>query len=200
MYGESPDPYRKRHTCMGLSPRVRGIHVGGQARIVPCAVRRVYPRVYGESSARSRRRHSWLGLSPRVRGIRPDQNAGAAQQRSIPACTGNPREPEQARSTAKVYPRVYGESGKEARVRPDNEGLSPRVRGIRRHGWRRASESGSIPACTGNPRRGPCAAITARVYPRVYGESCRIAAEIERLDGLSPRVRGIHPLPPSIVC
>ena len=51
------------------------------------------------------------GLSPRVRGIRPLPAEKVVHVGSIPACTGNPRLTIVHLSVARVYPRVYGESG-----------------------------------------------------------------------------------------
>ena len=71
-------------------------------------------------------------------------------------------------------------------------GLSPRVRGILVVPFDAVLAGGSIPACTGNPRRWGARRLVRRVYPRVYGESEIVWAMPRPSGGLSPRVRGIR--------
>ena len=194
----------------GLSPRVRGIQAAPTVErplpgsIPACtgnpgrgAIRRsrprVYPRVYGES--RRSRRCTWStdGLSPRVRGIRSRRGGGAISARSIPACTGNPRRWASSSAPARVYPRVYGESGGSQWSQCPTRGLSPRVRGILLRRRRAHVPARSIPACTGNPAIRSASSSRRKVYPRVYGESVHTSDNDSYLTGLSPRVRGIHP-------
>ena len=86
---------------------------------------------------------------------------------------------------------MYGESGRHTPASIRRRGLSPRVRGIHQaDGGARAGE-GSIPACTGNPRRRLRPCRRAEVYPRVYGESSWTGRTRVPRSGLSPRVRGI---------
>jgi len=71
-------------------------------------------------------------------------------------------------------------------------GLSPRVRGSQFPVIPRVKDSGSIPACAGEPGKPVPNSLKNRVYPRVCG-----GAEISRFmsfqaEGLSPRVRGSH--------
>ena len=102
----------------GLSPRVRGNqpdlqHLG-----------QVYPRVYGGT------------ILARICDLRRSIPACTlviavycgGQQRSIPACTGEPRRPV---TDMQVYPRVYGGTlqGKLTELAHCTAGLSPRVRG-----------------------------------------------------------------------
>ena len=174
----------------------------------------VYPRVYGES----RRWHRWQrgckGLSPRVRGILFSRPSASRSRWSIPACTGNPHTAASSTSRVRVYPRVYGESVYVAVEGVAGRGLSPRVRGIPGSVLQAPGTRRSIPACTGNPARSPEPRGTAtvyprvygnpssdeegshihRVYPRVYGESHGRKPHVPVVDGLSPRVRGIHRL------
>ena len=152
----------------------------------------VYPRVYGESPAPAPVRSSTAGLSPRVRGIRYRSVGGLRRRGSIPACTGNPGVGPPGTRYKKVYPRVYGESLVAPDLAREGRGLSPRVRGIRRPRNQVAPSRGSIPACTGNPRRMRQPQAKIRVYPRVYGESSASDADTALVGGLSPRVRGIH--------
>ena len=102
-------PHRPRATRFvhGLSPRVRGNHprramsalymgsipaCAGEPALafIPSAVQRVYPRVCGGTLHCSEHIEADGGLSPRVRGNRPSMMEAAAQNRSIPACAGEP--------------------------------------------------------------------------------------------------------------
>ena len=130
----------------GLSPRVRGNRreimrrprragsipaCAGEPRTPPSSSprRSVYPRVCGGTIDSSKLATPSIGLSPRVRG-NPVGIAGAGyQERSIPACAGEPLASIRAAVTAAVYPRVCGGTS----LRPEPvatwRGLSPRVRG-----------------------------------------------------------------------
>ena len=73
-------------------------------------------------------------------------------------------------------------------------GLSPRVRGNRGYGGADSGMRGSIPACAGEPSPACCTKMAKTVYPRVCGgtRAGRNWAGFRR--GLSPRVRGNHPV------
>ena len=68
-----------------------------------------------------------------------------------------------------VYPRVYGGTMRDCQVMRLDRGLSPRVRGNQSMGSQAIHGSGSIPACTGEPRASFASVVLGRVYPRVYG-------------------------------
>ncbi len=70
------------------------------------------------------------------------------------------------------------------------KGLSPRVRGNRSMSRLSSSSSGSIPACTGEPRSVADFLTPGKVYPRVYGGTAGSRASHAAGRGLSPRVRG----------
>ena len=152
----------------GLSPRVRGNrpqrdHWPHSRRSIPAcageprartrarAPAGVYPRVCGGT----RRSRSTLtmspGLSPRVRGNHDALRDGGDGARSIPACAGEPRPCLSRRGLTGVYPRVCGGTGAPPAGTDDTNGLSPRVRGNPALVFARASASGSIPACAGEP-------------------------------------------------
>ena len=150
--------------------------------------------MYGESFDPLSRQRAGRGLSPRVRGIPALASRPGAPAGSIPACTGNPWPRCARRRRPRVYPRVYGESVGLGCDGCAHGGLSPRVRGIHGETYRVRAWSGSIPACTGNPRRRPTSWTPRRVYPRVYGESKDWRFLMEERMGLSPRVRGIQGL------
>ena len=132
----------------GLSPRVRGNQrlVGKRnpkSRSIPactgeptrCMEREslcgVYPRVYGGTTSQTKSSPQTWGLSPRVRGNHPTSSLAAAGPRSIPACTGEPRDVPQHAVTSQVHPRVYGGTYIIASDGHRRYGLSPRVRGNR---------------------------------------------------------------------
>ena len=72
-----------------------------------------------------------------------------------------------------------------------NWGLSPRVRGNRAVVSLVNQGDGSIPACAGKPfRRTKSGPWRKGVYPRVCGETACTDQDAEKLQGLSPRVRG----------
>ena len=86
---------------------------------------------------------------------------------------------------------MYGESDGRDRAGARSRGLSPRVRGIHALHASSLQQSGSIPACTGNPVVNTVCAHFLWVYPRVYGESHQEVCIMANGPGLSPRVRGI---------
>ena len=93
-----------------------------------------------------------------------------------------------------VYPRVCGGTmGAEA---PPVRwmGLSPRVRGNLGVAISLPPYSGSIPACAGEPYSSARQAKWRRVYPRVCGGTESSHPALQRVEGLSPRVRG-NPAP-----
>ena len=69
-------------------------------------------------------------------------------------------------------------------------GLSPRVRGSLCYGVWRPRETGSIPACAGEPPSCQGRGERSRVYPRVCGGASNARRDGNQAAGLSPRVRG----------
>ncbi len=207
MCGGTDRPHLLARLVGGLSPRVRGnpcsmvlvplIHGSIPAcagepkpeRMRDAAVW-VYPRVCGGTIA-----HLWpllrtKGLSPRVRGNHRASLASPADERSIPACAGEPWQACVPVEFHGVYPRVCGGTTRSRRPSPPNEGLSPRVRGNQSDLAGRNSQSRSIPACAGEPN-GPAEAMgKVGVYPRVCGGTCGRPFRGAPSRGLSPRVRG----------
>ena len=101
--------------ALGLSPRVRGnlcgvdIHRTIQRSIPACTgepsgqpdlhpVPKVYPRVYGGTEPWLKRVVQTFGLSPRVRGNPISSMRRGDANRSIPACTGEPKHASQTAS------------------------------------------------------------------------------------------------------
>ena len=208
--GGTTCPVRASISVRGLSPRVRGNRQskragGGVSGSIPaCAgepsartsnngMARVYPRVCGGTSPPTRGARGAGGLSPRVRGNHEGAGERVRWSGSIPACAGEPMRFAARTMGRRVYPRVCGGTplghGPAARA----AGLSPRVRGNLRIVARTARCAGSIPACAGEPRRGPRSAARPRVYPRVCGGTTGPITQGLQSRGLSPRVRGNPP-------
>ena len=132
----------------GLSPRVRGNHRNSSASVaLPGSI----PACAGEPRADGPRRYAQRGLSPRVRGNLYARTLAVRQRRSIPACAGEPRIPPGGRRLRQVYPRVCGGTRSTGNAAGCPEGLSPRVRGNRRHHLPPGNLPRSIPACAGEP-------------------------------------------------
>ena len=109
------------------------------------------------------------GLSPRVRGNHGDESAGSKGGGSIPACAGEPVGVDVGVKTLAVYPRVCGGTAAPSCGNKRKKGLSPRVRGNHSSIARTRAESGSIPACAGEPTNRRICRRRMRVYPRVCG-------------------------------
>ena len=130
------------------------------------------------------------GLSPRVRGNLHPFVAQGLDQRTIPACTGEPESGDLYRPCTEDYPRVYG--GTALLCDPPYElgGLSPRVRGNLDTFQHIRNEDRTIPACTGEPTGMSGRSRNFGDYPRVYGGTAGVMRTRDMLEGLSPRVRG----------
>ena len=76
------------------------------------------------------------------------------------------------------------------RVELAHSGLSPRVRGNRRHRDAHRPRRGSIPASAGEPELVSGAVVFHRVYPRECGGTAMTCSGVRLRRGLSPRVRG----------
>ena len=131
----------------------------------------VYPRVCGGTDFLSQEAFALDGLSPRVRGNRGQRTPDGGRRGSIPACAGEPRPCQDRSEHGPVYPRVCGgthltrggenlDRGLSPRVRGNPSiwhqkvvlvGLSPRVRGNPCGHGNSGKETGSIPACAGEP-------------------------------------------------
>ena len=194
----------------GLSPRVRGNRSAGRrsartARSIPACAgepnsrpaatthRWVYPRVCGGTVAGQPFVGDSDGLSPRVRGNQRRSRALAEQQRSIPACAGEPNWGWGGGVAGGVYPRVCGGTGAAIHPRLSRAGLSPRVRGNHQSQASKSGSGGSIPACAGEPSPPTGVRAGGSVYPRVCGGTFHCHCRLPPGSGLSPRVRGNPP-------
>ena len=112
----------------GLSPRVRGNRgcrppfLRAYRSIPACAgepyplsrrklYQPVYPRVCGGTAGNPPKGWWNIGLSPRVRGNLEQVGLGVSEDRSIPACAGEPNYRACGRRLSAVYPRVCGGTG-----------------------------------------------------------------------------------------
>ena len=109
---------------------------------------------------------------------------------SIPACAGEPSLSGLPRRHQRVYPRVCGGTGRMNGATITDVGLSPRVRGNPLPMAAQHVDSGSIPACAGEPKCRRRDASGCRVYPRVCGGTLDLPFNHTSPPGLSPRVRG----------
>ncbi len=134
----------------GLSPRVRGnplidyLGAGRLGSIPACAGEPicggrsgcpsgVYPRVCGGTDSDQHRQNLMYGLSPRVRGNPQPSRWMGDGRGSIPACAGEPPLASPPEARRRVYPRVCGGTLQRSGPGRQCRGLSPRVRGNRRH-------------------------------------------------------------------
>ena len=207
MCGGTPVPLGRRLPPEGLSPRVRGNqHIdphdhpaiwsipacAGEPAGVPMRGlgRRVYPRVCGGTLRDTIHIRPTWGLSPRVRGNPHPSRQRQKCQRSIPACAGEPPFVGGTSYANRVYPRVCGGTGACQSACACACGLSPRVRGNPRRGWRDGGRLRSIPACAGEPCGSGFMVSPPQVYPRVCGGTQPVVNTNRKSQGLSPRVRG----------
>ena len=144
----------------------------------------------GGTSRTTYRKEGIQGLSPRVRGNRLHANDGREQNRSIPACAGEPSGLSGSSSGGGVYPRVCGGTQRNPDVGYQWWGLSPRVRGNLILWSPHSIRAGSIPACAGEPYNQYRSPIEDAVYPRVCGGTTSAGGSQTGGMGLSPRVRG----------
>ena len=144
---------RGNHATGGTSTARRGsipAHAGEPRHLDRLGPRaRVYPRMRGDRPQTPVSAGSANGLSPRMRGNpRPLGDPGGSAE-SIPAHAGEPRPRRLCGAPRRVYPRACGGTAGVSETNADSAGLSPRMRGNRPAGPRRAERRGSIPAHAG---------------------------------------------------
>ena len=144
----------------------------GEPVCPPCSamLMRVYPRVCGGTPDLCDGKLPAAGLSPRVRGNPGNGKTDTTQNRSIPACAGEPHVGRVAIDVRRVYPRVCGGTKCRHFWTMSASGLSPRVRG---NLWRYMpveTWTGSIPACAGNPIDGDHGPAVGWSIPACAGE------------------------------
>ena len=157
--------------------------------------RPVHPRGCGESAELGALAADGSGPSPRVRGIRVSPHRDGVALGSIPAGAGNPAGRRGGGGQVGVHPRGCGESLYGLEPVSDDDGPSPRVRGILFGSLDLEAVEGSIPAGAGNPGLPIAEARNHRVHPRGCGESLDSRGAKQTPRGPSPRVRGIPEQP-----
>ena len=137
---------------------------------------------------------SWPGAAAAVRGT-----ARRPRHGSIPEPAGEPDLVYAAQALSQVYPRACGGTVEAMTLIDHTQGLSPRLRGNHLV-WRLAPFNvRSIPAPAGEPVRFNIVAALGRVYPHACGGTLPAAMETELDWGLSPRLRGNHVRPATVV-
>ncbi len=131
-----------------------------------------------------------VGRSPRARGSRSRQRTGQRNQRSIPACAGQPLTVVMRSIACGVDPRVRGAAQIGIGFVFLLHGRSPRARGSHPGCPRTHRPPGSIPACAGQPRNTSWRGFPAGVDPRVRGAAQAVRTCHQDLSGRSPRARG----------
>ena len=130
------------------------------------------------------------GRSPRVRGSRIRKREIQLQKRSIPACAGEPVPQTPAAGVLGVDPRVCGGALFADGFLLGQSGRSPRVRGSQLPFGPSVPDTGSIPACAGEPSYTGITNPGSKVDPRVCGGARPGLISIINQSGRSPRVRG----------
>ncbi len=153
---------------------------------------RVYPRLCGGTNTKGRFVGDDKGLSLPVRGNQGVARNQITQQRSIPACAGEPNIIAVYRYLPLVYPRLCGGTATTGGNCRFLCGLSPPVRGNPNHGRNTPRRRRSIPACAGEPPPSIPPRRHSRVYPRLCGGTNTGTRVDAPAGGLSPPVRGNH--------
>ena len=109
---------------------------------------------------------------------------------SIPALAGEPKRHVLPGIESGVYPRACGGTRLVNLIVAAGNGLSPRLRGNPVSCTGRSVPRWSIPALAGEPAAVPTRKGANAVYPRACGGTRAELREIQRKEGLSPRLRG----------
>ena len=128
-----------------------------------------------------------------MRGNPRNADGGGEVVWSIPARAGEPTTGASTLAGTTVYPRACGGTAVSVQSDHTTTGLSPRVRGNRRHRGPRRNLLGSIPARAGEPTSLGVSVSSYTVYPRACGGTSLAAVSRPPGMGLSPRVRGNRP-------
>ena len=171
----------------GSAPRVRGTGINkglvtwalrfsparagnGSSEHTKEHVRSVQPRACGERVASYCASASAAGSAPRVRGTEWSRHRLAARVRFSPARAGNGSCGLRTDAASPVQPRACGERPKKQRVRFQNVGSAPRVRGTGMVGGCSIEDGRFSPARAGNGPLGQCSIMPITVQPRACGE------------------------------
>ena len=185
--GERVASYCASASAAGSAPRVRGTdNNGGEclmvARFSPARAGNglagaasqyhcpVQPRACGERIKCQAACTAWVGSAPRVRGTEWSRHRLAARVRFSPARAGNGSCGLRTDAASPVQPRACGERPKKQRVRFQNVGSAPRVRGTGMVGGCSIEDGRFSPARAGNGPLGQCSIMPITVQPRACGE------------------------------
>ena len=150
----------------------------------------VYPRACGGTGDPGTGGPFVSGLSPRMRGNRCARQLRPDLRGSIPAHAGEPLVLEMSRPSLGVYPRACGGTNTFGRLALIYPGLSPRMRGNHQQCHCHRGLVGSIPAHAGEPLIPGLVRLVLGVYPRACGGTRDRGDRGDRVQGLSPRMRG----------
>ena len=131
-----------------------------------------------------------IGPSPSARGSRDGALLREPPGRSIPVCTGEPGRSMALWSGEGVHPRLHGGATMKNEAPVKIKGPSPSARGSLQPRLRALRGRGSIPVCTGEPRRLAGRREHERVHPRLHGGARERVGHQELLYGPSPSARG----------
>ena len=191
----------------GSSPRVRGkpgdgpttgpgaglipARAGKTGAATPCGTSgRAHPRACGENPVDDGPVGRLPGSSPRVRGKRRRGRHLVGPGRLIPARAGKTCHVVSPIACSWAHPRACGENGDGLADGGPDLGSSPRVRGKPPLSRTWTCLAGLIPACAGKTPGRPCTTSAPPAHPRACGENRRVGAQLGRVRGSSPRVRG----------
>ena len=172
---------------------------------------RVYPRARGVCFHEVLGHQFREGLSPRLRGLPPGSSGPWVGAGFIPASAGSAHHRRHTDRWSVVYPRACGVGVPRRRQGAAPGGLSPRLRGLRRHPGPGRDAGRFIPAPAGSASMGGVAFMSISVYPRacgsalsfhgqpvdllVYPRACGVSVGLVVVFvvkvGLSPRLRGL---------
>ena len=149
-----------------------------------------YPRSHGATKDENCPRYPRRGLSPLARGNQKLAILAQKLLRPIPARTGQPRWWVLRAARGGAYPRSHGATWICCYYLRRRYGLSPLARGNPLKSAIAKSNTGPIPARTGQPDERSAQTQSARAYPRSHGATQRRIAKPWLAAGLSPLARG----------
>ncbi len=170
----------------GPSPHARGSRVthvqplllersipacAGEPLREPCAgeYRQVHPRMRGGAPASVPPVNGRKGPSPHARGSHSPPLIKSIDERSIPACAGEPSVQLTAPYMCRVHPRMRGGAARAAFVDHLASGPSPHARGSPSRLIQAVRLMRSIPACAGEPYCLLRHSRSSKVHPRMRG-------------------------------
>ncbi len=154
-----------------------------------------HPRVHGEQGSAISVKALSMGTSPRARGAGHPSLGGSDPVGNIPACTGRSAARSVRQGPAGEHPRVHGEQLDTYGKVHEDQGTSPRARGVVPSSRWGSRGPGNIPACTGSRPDDSAGRSALREHPRVHGEQNPPASRRGLRTGTSPCARGADYVP-----